>query len=212
MTEIQEFKKLASNYNLLIVDDESEMVYMLSLILSKFFKNVFTTTNPKEALNLFIKQKIDMIITDLKMPEIDGIEFSKLIKSYDKEVPIIILTAYTKTEDMIELIKIGVNNYLVKPIDEEMLFSVLQAELEKLQNKEFYEKYKNFEATQMQKEQIESIVIELLEMCPMPMFAKNDEIFYINNACFEKYNAMPPYDKFEEKELCCNIKVYKEKC
>ena len=111
MTEIQEFKKLASNYNLLIVDDESEMVYMLSLILSKFFKNVFTTTNPKEALNLFIKEKIDMIITDLKMPEIDGIEFSKLIKSYDKEVPIIILTAYTKTEDMIELIKIGVNNY-----------------------------------------------------------------------------------------------------
>jgi YesN/AraC family two-component response regulator len=194
------------------VDDESEAVYMLSLILSKFFKNVFTTTNPKEGIDIFIKEKIDMVITDLKMPEIDGIEFSKLIKNYDKETPVIVLTAYTKTEDMIELIKTGVNNYLVKPIDEQTLFSVLQTEIEKLHNKEFYEKFKNHEIIQTLKEQIESIVIDLLEMCPVPMFAENDEIFYINNACFNKYNATPPYDKFEKKELCCNIKVYKEKC
>jgi DNA-binding NtrC family response regulator len=80
---------------LLIVDDEPDMLKLLSMIIrEKTPYDVTTTNNPIEALDFVKKGGFDLIIADLKMPGLDGIELLDSVKKVDEDIPVIIITAY----------------------------------------------------------------------------------------------------------------------
>jgi DNA-binding NtrC family response regulator len=106
--------------NILIVDDEKDMLSLLSRIIGedKDFE-ITTETDPFRALKIFNEKKMDLIITDLKMPGMDGIGLLKEVRKSDPHVPVIILTAYATIETAVQAIQEGAYDYLTKPFRRE---------------------------------------------------------------------------------------------
>jgi DNA-binding NtrC family response regulator len=114
---------------ILAVDDEPDMLKLLSMIIrDKTPYEVTTTNNPMEALELISKGGFDLIIADLKMPGIDGIELLGSIKQIDADLPVIIITAYGTVESAIETMKKGGFDFITKPFrKEQILFTIEKA-------------------------------------------------------------------------------------
>nr|WP_320190974.1 response regulator [uncultured Desulfobacter sp.] len=102
---------------ILIVDDEKDFVEMFSLRLTGQGEKVSTAYSGQEALDLLEKTEIDVVILDIRMPGMDGIETLKKIKAGYPLVEVIMLTGHGSTETAVEGMKEGAFDYLMKPAD-----------------------------------------------------------------------------------------------
>jgi len=114
---------------LLVVDDEPDMLRLLSMIIKeKTPYEVATTNNPLEVLELVKKGEFDLVIADLKMPGLDGIELLETLKRFDEDIPVIIITAYGTVEAAVETINKGAFDFITKPFrKEQILFTIEKA-------------------------------------------------------------------------------------
>jgi YesN/AraC family two-component response regulator len=112
--------------SILIVEDDETISAYLQKSLKNLAKTIFVAKNGKDGLEKFKQNKIDIVVTDLNMPLLNGIEMSKEIRRFDAKVPIIILTAYHEEELIMEAINDGgVNKYLLKPINMKKLKEII---------------------------------------------------------------------------------------
>jgi len=102
---------------LLYVEDDDNIRKVYERYLKRKVKNLFVAINGQEGFDLYVKHKPDLIVTDIKMPIMDGLEMSRKIRTLDNMIPIIVTTAHTETEFFQEAITIGVNTFLLKPVD-----------------------------------------------------------------------------------------------
>ncbi len=120
-----------SDVNILIVDDE----FSVRDSLYKWFRsdgfNVDTAENAAAALEKFKKKNWDIILLDIKMPGMDGIEFNRHIQSLNKNIIVIIITAYASVDTAVQSIKDGAFEYITKPIDPDNLTHVIRNAIEK---------------------------------------------------------------------------------
>ena len=115
---------------ILVVEDNEELLALLLQVLSKNY-HVLTAKNGKQALNIIMKEQLDLVVSDVMMPVMDGIELTKRIKE-DKsfwQLPVILLTAKSKEEDKTEAYSIGADAYITKPFKFEELEVRIQAVL-----------------------------------------------------------------------------------
>ena len=96
-----------SGERILVVDDEQSMTEFLSILLSKEGYRVLAANSGPEALQKIKEIHVDVVITDIKMPGIDGIEVLEGIKQIDPTVPVIIMTAYGTMESAVKAMKLG---------------------------------------------------------------------------------------------------------
>jgi two-component system, chemotaxis family, chemotaxis protein CheY len=112
----------------LIVDDSSTMRRIIKNSLKRIgFEDILEASNGREALEIF--EDADIILTDWNMPEMDGLEFVKSVRAKDKSVPILMVTTNAAKDDIVEALKNGVNNYIVKPFTPETLKEKVEAVL-----------------------------------------------------------------------------------
>ena len=102
---------------ILLVEDDINLNGLVKTILERNGYNVFGAFNAKEALKSMSNSSYDLIISDIMMPQIDGFEFAKTIRESDKNIPILFITAKDEFEDKLKSFSIGVDDYMVKPID-----------------------------------------------------------------------------------------------
>src|SRR3989338_10118289 len=109
-----------SKERILIVDDEESIREFLEIMLRREKYEVATASNAKKALKTLEKENFDMVITDIQMPEMNGIELLGKIKDTDSDTVVIMVTAYGSTESAVEAMKLGAYDYITKPfkIDE----------------------------------------------------------------------------------------------
>jgi len=114
---------------ILIVDDEPDMLKLLSMILrEKTPYEVITTNNPIEAVELARRDDFDLVITDLKMPGLDGLQLLEEVKKKDEDIPVIIITAYGTIDAATEAIEKGGFDFITKPFKkEQILFTIEKA-------------------------------------------------------------------------------------
>ncbi|MFZ3121804.1 MAG: response regulator [Thermodesulfovibrionales bacterium] len=114
---------------ILAVDDEPDMLKLLSMIIrEKTPYEITTTNNPLEALGLAKQGGFDVVIADLKMPGLDGIELLEAIKKVDEDIPVIIITAYGTVESAVESMQKGGFDFITKPFKkEQILFTIDKA-------------------------------------------------------------------------------------
>lgn len=114
---------------ILIVDDEPDMLELLSMIITeKTPYEVITTNNPLEVIDLIKKNHFDLIIADLKMPDMDGIELLNSIKKIDQNLTVIIITAYGTIESAVETMHKGAFDFITKPFrKEQILYTIDRA-------------------------------------------------------------------------------------
>ena len=110
----------------LLVDDEKDFIEMLSLRLQEVGEKISVAYNGREGLNTLEKTHIDVVILDIKMPGMDGIETLREIKKKHPLVEVIMLTGHGSTDTAVEGMKLGAFDYLMKPAD----FDDLAAKLE----------------------------------------------------------------------------------
>jgi two-component system, OmpR family, response regulator VanR len=131
---IEEKLSKLKNFTLLLVDDDDELLNKLNIILSIFFKKVITASNGEDALCIFEKQNIDMIISDYTMPNMDGHELFKAVRKINKNIPLVIISNYSDSEKLLKSIPLSLANYLIKPVDYTTLTTTLLEMIEKLED------------------------------------------------------------------------------
>lgn len=114
------------NLNLLYVEDDKIIQESYSDIFSNFFSNIHIANNGVEALRIFENSKIDIIITDIKMPLMDGIELIKIIRTTNEKIPIIITSSYAEREFLLEAVKLKLVDFLIKPASYKTIKNALE--------------------------------------------------------------------------------------
>jgi len=118
-------KEEYKNIKILYVDDEQFIRENALEYLSRHFDNVYEAKDAFEALEIHKNIKPDIIITDINMPKLNGIELTKMIRKEDKKVQIIIATAFTDTQYLLDAIELQLVKYLIKPILDLKLISAI---------------------------------------------------------------------------------------
>lgn len=115
-----------NNFNVLLVDDELEFLATLVKRLTKRGLNISTAKNGEDALKIIGGKVIDVVVLDVRMPGIDGIQTLRKIKKKDPLMEVIMLTGHARLEVAIEGMELGAFDYLMKPADIDELFYKLQ--------------------------------------------------------------------------------------
>jgi len=115
-------------HTILIVDDEPNYQIVLAELLKDEGYEVFTADSGLAGLPIVYSTDLDLVLSDMKMPGMDGIEFLAKIKEYNRELPVILITAYAEVEKAVEAMRLGAFTYLAKPFsNQQLLASVTKA-------------------------------------------------------------------------------------
>lgn len=113
---------------ILVVDDEPNYLVVLSELLKEEGFEVFTAESGEEGLKVARENDLDLIITDMRMPGMDGLQLLKSVKSFNQHLPVIMVTAFGEVEKAVVAMKAGAYNYLAKPFsNDELLVNIRKA-------------------------------------------------------------------------------------
>lgn len=112
-------------FNLLVVDDEKNARLYMEAVLKKNNYNVFTACDGKKALDILDREHIDLVLLDIMMPNMDGYEFTEMLRSVNDTMPILMISAKQLPDDRRRGFLAGTDDYMTKPVDEqEMLLRI----------------------------------------------------------------------------------------
>ena len=116
---------------ILVIDDELDMLMLIRMIIvDSTDYEVETTNNPSEGLKMLAERDYDLVITDLKMPGMDGLEVSEELWKIRPDIPVIIITAYGSPEAADEALKKGVADFITKPFRKDTMVFTMNRVLE----------------------------------------------------------------------------------
>mgnify|MGYP000064522731 FL=1 len=118
------------SHSLLIVDDERRMADVLKLVLERAGYRVRTCSRGEDALRLLADRPADLVLTDLKMPGMTGVQLLERIKADTPDVPVVLMTAFATVETAIDALRLGAFDYVRKPFDNNDLKAVIARALE----------------------------------------------------------------------------------
>jgi len=127
--------KYTSSLKLLYVEDNQEARESTLLILEEFFETIIVAIDGKDGYEKFKENKIDLIITDINMPKLNGLEMIEKIRELNNDISILVLSAYNESGFFMDSIKLGVDGYLLKPIDLNQFIGMLDKVVEKIKLK-----------------------------------------------------------------------------
>lgn len=114
-----------SDLSVLFVEDEKELREALESAIGDEFSQFIVARDGEDGLKKFKKFKPDIVITDIMMPIRNGLEMAKEIKKLSRETPVIVLSAFSEKEKLLKAIDVGIDKYLIKPIDPDELMVTL---------------------------------------------------------------------------------------
>ncbi len=152
MENLKDLKDIACNYSVLYVEDDKDIANNLISYLSKLFKEVVYAENGEEALTLYKDAEFDIVITDIMMPKVNGLEMSEKIKEINPNQNIIIISAYAEIDNFLKSIKLGIDGYITKPINYVDMNNTLFKTVTKI---------KAFRDNQIYEEKLEKILAQL---------------------------------------------------
>jgi len=119
--------ELLKSKTILYVEDDLEIQERIFSILSRFFEKVLVASDGDEAYDVYLanQNSIDIIITDINMPNTDGIELCKHIREYQKGLPLVIISAYTNTDYLLDSIDLNILTYITKPFTTQKTLKLL---------------------------------------------------------------------------------------
>jgi len=144
MSDIKALKSLASDFKVLYVEDEPDLRDAVGIYLRKIFDHVDTAENGKEGLKKYQEHQYDIIITDIQMPYMNGLKMATEIKALSPEQEIIIISAYAESSYFLDAIRLGINGYIIKPVNYEQMNMTLYKtvnNLTRFQENIMYEKH-----------------------------------------------------------------------
>ena len=128
-------KEMLKNFTVLYVEDE-EMVRKNAVeFLSRICKEVLEAKDGKEAIKIWSEEKPDIIITDINMPRLNGLDMAAYIRAQDKDVQIIVATAHSDTDYLLRAVELQLVKYIIKPITKDKLTHALEMSMQLIEDK-----------------------------------------------------------------------------
>ena len=121
---------------LLYAEDDPQSRKNYAFVLEEYFSKVYIAEDGREALRLYREKKPDILLLDISMPFIDGLEVAKTVRKENKEIPIIMLTAHSEKELLLRAIDLKLEKYLLKPINEVKLKEIMLKVIGERQNRD----------------------------------------------------------------------------
>lgn len=209
--------------SILIIEDEQALNENLEEYMNLHFENVYCAFNGEEGLELYNKYKPDVIITDIHMPKLDGLSLVEKIRKTDKNIKIIILSAFTEKEKLFKAIELQLVTYLVKPFsvkDVEAAISTVKKQIKVKNIHQLSPKYSfNMQTLQLfdQEHEIaltkyEKKFLNLLLQKQNICVSHNDILLYVYDLKESNQNALASMVKRLRKKMDDNIIItcYKE--
>ncbi len=169
--------------NILYVEDEEMTRKTFERSLSRMFGNIFQAENGKVGLEIFKREHIDLILTDVNMPEMNGLEMSQEIKAINNRLPIIISSAYNDSNFLMQAIDIGIDHYITKPIDMRKFRTKLDEIALNFYNKRILEEREK--ALELERKLFATVLNSQAAIAML--FTKNDHILFTNEAFFQTF-------------------------
>jgi len=169
MKNLQDVIRLGSVLDVLYVEDDQALLEETCKILDKIFRSVETASNGAEGLMKFSQGDYDLVITDIEMPELNGLEMSQQIKEIDEHMPIVVISAYSNSSYLIEAINIGINFYVLKPILLPQLLSTLNSVVETIENRRVALECQQREVSESIRVANEKLFYAMTETSPNPV-------------------------------------------
>ncbi len=175
---------ILKNITILYAEDEASLREITLNILKGFTKKQFVAKDGREGLELFKEneEEIDLIITDVNMPHMNGLEMIKEIKQLNPNIPIIVATAFSNTEYLLEAIDIGVDKYVLKPIDMKKLLQTMSQSLLYHELKDLYiDKLTHLPNRNRLKKDLAQTTEDLMALINIDKFSTINDLFGENN-------------------------------
>ena len=128
-------KSMLSNFTILYVEDDEIVMKSAVEYLKRVCKEVLQAKDGKEAIKIWSEHKPDIIITDISMPRLNGLDMASYIRAHDKDVQIIVATAHSDTEYLLQAVELQLVKYIIKPITKEKLELALNKSIEFIKDK-----------------------------------------------------------------------------
>ena len=195
---------ILKNITILYAEDEKDLREVTHQILKGYTKKQYVAQNGQEGLELFKEHEneIDLIITDVNMPILNGLDMIKEIKKININIPIIVATAFSNKEYLLEAIDIGVDKYVLKPIDIAKLLQVMSQSLIYHELKDLYtDKLTNLPNRNKLKKDLDENNIELMALLDVDEFSTINDLFgekIGDNILFELGNKLKNHFKEDE--------------
>ncbi len=171
---------------ILYVEDDATMRKMFEQVLKKVVEVIYLAKDGKEGLKIFEQGGIDIIITDISMPEMNGLEMAEHIRKSDPNIPIIVTSSYSESKYLLEAIDRDVTSYMLKPIS----YDLLRKKIEQVAHSVFLEKRleRNRKVMQSAIDVYEGLVVEIVA----------DGIEFANRHCLEVFDLgrKPTFKEF----------------
>ena len=154
-----------TDFKILLIDDEQAQITSIKAFLKRRNYSVLTASSGTEGMKIIQEANVDLIFSDFRMPDMNGLEVVKAVKEYNPEIPVVVITAFSDTEDAVKVMKEGAFDYLSKPIDldelEILIKKVVELNYLKSENKllkdQLKEKFK-FDAIISQSGEMEEVL------------------------------------------------------
>ena len=193
-------KEILKNISILYVEDENDVRDFTSKLLASLLKNVFAAENGLAGLELYKENinTIDLIVTDINMPKMNGITMCEKIRELNKEIPIVVTSAHNDTSFLKKAIDVGVSTYAMKPIDLYQLIESITKAIEPIfLKKELVNLNLSLESKiEMEMEKIKSILDAQENIV---IVTNKEEITNINKK-FLEFFGIESFDKFKESK------------
>jgi len=214
---MREMEHYCKDLTVLYVEDEEIIREQMERIFNRFFKKVITGEDGLEGVEKFQESKPDLIITDIRMPKLDGLGMIKKIREIQEDIPVVITTAHSESSFLLEAIEEGVEQFLIKPISSERMYKVIikiAKQLEVLRESKAYKESleeaivkeitKNLE---FEKEN-RRVLTEILNAYPNPVLVLKEDksIHYKNSAATKVFCFLD--DSLKDVDLNSSVVEY----
>lgn len=122
----KQYKDVLKQLTILFVEDDEIQQKIFQKNIKSYAKDVLIASNGNEALEIYHKHNPDIIFSDMKMPLMDGLMFINIIRQLNKKIPIVVISAYSDPDTLVDLVSLKLEKYLVKPIDFNQLIGILE--------------------------------------------------------------------------------------
>jgi DNA-binding response OmpR family regulator len=122
-----------TNLTLLYAEDDAQSRETYAFVLEEYFSEVYLAKDGREALDLFHEKKPDVLLLDISMPFMSGLDVAKFVRTTNKDIPIIMLTAHAEQKNLLTAIPLGLSEYLLKPINDKSLIETVLKVISEIQ-------------------------------------------------------------------------------
>jgi DNA-binding response OmpR family regulator len=117
---------ILKNKTALYVEDEPDVLQNIAELLGNFFGTFHTASDGLEAWEIFRRYSIDVALVDFELPKLNGLELIRRMRAINKEMPVVVISAYTKTDYLLESVELQLDKYIIKPLTSKKIHDLLR--------------------------------------------------------------------------------------